>query len=130
MMEEDASTLTFGKDFENAECLSLSEVHAILKEREEQQENLEGKKDVFEKTLRYVERLAPDQSKETAKEIKKMLKSHKLKLHEFEIAQLANLEPASPDEAKILIPSLSRFEDEHEIGELLNDLKNLRDTAR
>lgn len=46
MMEDDAGTLTFGKDFENAECLSLSEVRAILKEREEQmlQEHLEGKK--------------------------------------------------------------------------------------
>lgn len=80
--------------------------------------------------MRHVERLAPDQFKETAKEIKKMLKSHKLKLHEFEIAQLANLEPASPGEAKILIPSLSRFEDAHEIEELIDDLKNLRDTAR
>ncbi|KAJ1604572.1 hypothetical protein OJ253_3591 [Cryptosporidium canis] len=35
------------------------------------------------------------------------------KLHEFEIASLVNLLPRTPDEAKSLIPSLSRLPIEH-----------------
>jgi hypothetical protein len=43
---EDASDLMFGADFQTAECLTLSEVRALLKDKDEQmsQENPENKK--------------------------------------------------------------------------------------
>lgn len=45
------------------------------------------------------------------------------KLHKFELAQLANLCPENPEEAKALIPSLEgRFEDE-DLRQLLDDIQ-------
>ena len=48
--QEDASELIFGEDFQTAECLTLSEVRTLLKEKEEQmmQENPENKKYVID----------------------------------------------------------------------------------
>jgi hypothetical protein len=40
-------------------------------------------------------------------------------LEEFEIAMLSNLVPQSPDEAKVLIPSLSRIEDDQVLQEII-----------
>lgn len=44
---------------------------------------------------------------------------HGDRLHKFEVAALANLQPAEPDEARALIPSLSRFDDA-DIRDMIN----------
>jgi DNA-directed RNA polymerase II subunit RPB4 len=48
-------------------------------------------------------------------------------LHPFEVAQLINLEPESAEEAKFLIPSLNRIQDEGEIQDMLEDVRNIQD---
>lgn len=60
-------------------------------------------------------------NRETIGEVRNMLQQKKL--HKFELAQLANLCPENPEEAKALIPSLEgRFEDE-DLRQLLDDIQ-------
>lgn len=49
----------------------------------------------------------------------------KKNLAEFEIASLANLLPETPEEAKALLPTLRKFDDD-ELQSILNELANLR----
>ncbi|CAD5113384.1 DgyrCDS2557 [Dimorphilus gyrociliatus] len=113
--EEDASDLTFPKEFDNAETLLTSEVLMLLEHRKQQNEANDDDtelSEVFMKTLSYCQRFS------------KMLMSKKL--HRFELAALANLCPETADEAKSLIPSLeSRFEDD-DIQAILDEIKTHR----
>ncbi|XP_064384228.1 DNA-directed RNA polymerase II subunit Rpb4-like [Halichondria panicea] len=122
--DEDATELKFGKDFESADALLVSEVKMLLEHRKVQYETQEEDTDqsqVFLKTLEYTQRFSKYNSKETIKAVRETLQ--KQKLHKFEIAALANLCPATAEEARTLLPSLEGRFDELELGEILSDIK-------
>lgn len=125
--EEDASDLQFPKEFENAETLLISEVHMLLEHRKTQNESAEEEQEfsnVFLKTLNYTQRFSRFKNRETIAAVRTLLTQKKL--HKFELAQLANLCPDNPDEARALIPSLEgRFEDD-ELSQILDDIQTKR----
>ncbi|XP_076358851.1 RNA polymerase II subunit D isoform X2 [Tachypleus tridentatus] len=126
-VEEDASELQFPKEFENAETLLISEVHMLLEHRKQQNESAEEEQElseVFLKTLDYCQQFSRYKNRETIAAVRSLLMQKKL--HKFELAQLANLAPETPEEAKALIPSLEgRFEDE-ELRQILDDIQTQR----
>jgi len=126
-IEEDATELVFPKEFENSETLLISEVRMLLEHRKQQNENAEEEQElseVFVKTHNYCERFSKYKSRETISAVRQLLIQKKL--HRFELAQLANLCPETPEEAKALIPSLEgRFQDE-ELRLILEDIQTQR----
>jgi DNA-directed RNA polymerase II subunit RPB4 len=125
--EEDATELQFPKEFENAETLLISEVNMLLEHRKQQNENAEEEQElseVFMKTLNYCQRFSRYKNRETIAAVRSLLTQKKL--HKYELAQLANLCPETPEEAKALIPSLEgRFQDE-ELRHILDDIQTQR----
>ncbi|CAL1298415.1 unnamed protein product [Larinioides sclopetarius] len=76
------------------------------------------------KTLNYCQRFSRFRNRETISAVRSLLTQKKV--HKFELAQLANLCPETPEEAKTLIPSLEgRFEDE-ELRQILDDIQTQR----
>uniref|UniRef100_A0AAV2J161 DNA-directed RNA polymerase II subunit RPB4 n=1 Tax=Knipowitschia caucasica TaxID=637954 RepID=A0AAV2J161_KNICA len=126
-VEEDASQLTFPKEFESAETLLNSEVHMLLEHRKQQNESAEDEQElseVFMKTLNYTARFSRFKNRETITAVRSLLLQKKL--HKFELSSLANLCPEAAEEAKALIPSLEgRFEDE-ELQQILDDIQTKR----
>ncbi|XP_015921253.1 DNA-directed RNA polymerase II subunit RPB4 [Parasteatoda tepidariorum] len=126
-IEEDASELQFPKEFENAETLLVSEVLMLLEHRKQQNESAEEEQElpeVFMKTLNYCQRFSRFRNRETISAVRSLLTQKKV--HKYELAQLANLCPETPEEAKTLIPSLEgRFEDE-ELRQILDDIQTQR----
>ncbi|XP_076358850.1 RNA polymerase II subunit D isoform X1 [Tachypleus tridentatus] len=114
-------------EFENAETLLISEVHMLLEHRKQQNESAEEEQElseVFLKTLDYCQQFSRYKNRETIAAVRSLLMQKKL--HKFELAQLANLAPETPEEAKALIPSLEgRFEDE-ELRQILDDIQTQR----
>lgn len=125
--EEDATELQFPKEFESAETLLISEVTMLLEHRKQQNENAEEEQElseVFMKTLNYCQRFSRYKNRETIAAVRSLLTQKKL--HKYELAQLANLCPETPEEAKALIPSLEgRFQDE-ELRHILDDIQTQR----
>ena len=96
----------------------------LLEHRKIQYETQEEDVDqsqVFLKTLDYTQRFSKYNSKETIKAVRETLQTQKL--HKFEIAALANLGPATAEEARTLLPSLEGRFDDIELGEILSDIK-------
>uniref|UniRef100_G3MMV2 DNA-directed RNA polymerase II subunit RPB4 n=1 Tax=Amblyomma maculatum TaxID=34609 RepID=G3MMV2_AMBMU len=126
-VEEDASELQFPKEFENAETLLISEVHMLLEHRKQQNESAEEEQElseVFMKTLGYCQRFSRFKNRETISAVRQLLAQKKL--HRFELAQLANLCPDNPEEARALVPSLEgRFEDD-QLRQILDDIQTQR----
>jgi len=126
-VEEDATELIFPKEFENAEALLISEVHMLLEHRKQTNENAEEEtelSEVFTKTQAYCQRFSRYKNRETISAVRQLLSQKKL--HKFEVAQLANLSPETPEEAKALIPSLEgRYQDE-ELRLILEDIQTQR----
>jgi DNA-directed RNA polymerase subunit F len=107
VVEEDATELRFGKDFDNADALLISEVKMLLEHRKAQHESQDDDDDqdlseVFTKTLDYCQTFSKYNSRETISAVRGALQKHKL--HKFEVASLANLAPADADEGKSLLP--------------------------
>lgn len=128
-VDEDASELIFPKEFnENVETLLISEVQQLLDHRKTQNEREEDEQElseVFKKTHAYCVRFSKYRNRETISGVRSLL-AQKKNLHKFELAQLANLCPEIPEEAKALIPSLEgRFQDE-ELRLLLEDIQTQR----
>merc|ERR1712066_1224242 len=129
--EEDASDLNFPKEFNDndTKTLLISEVHILLEHRKQQNENAEEEQEfseVFMKTLNYTQRFAKFKNMENIAGVRQLLTNKKI--HKFEMAQLANLCPETPEEAKSLIPSLEaegRFTDE-ELASILDDIQTKR----
>ena len=129
--EENAAELQFPKEFESQDTktLLISEVHILLEHRKQQNENAEEEQEfseVFMKTLNYTQRFAKFKNMENIASVRQLLTSKKI--HKFEMAQLANLCPESPEETKSLIPSLEaegRFTDE-ELSTILDDIQTKR----
>ena len=128
-VDEDASELVFPKEFgENTETLLISEVQQLLDHRKKENETAEDEQElseVFKKTHAYCVRFSKYRNRETITGVRSLLMQKK-SLHKFELAQLANLCPEIPEEAKALIPSLEgRFQDE-ELRLLLEDIQTQR----
>lgn len=127
-VEENAAELQFPKEFQKAETLLLSEVNLLLQHRIKQNETAEEEQEfseVFTKTHNYTTRFSRFNNRDTIANVREILASTK-KLHKYELAQIANLAPETPEEAKGLIPSLEgRFTDE-ELGNLLDDIQAMR----
>lgn len=123
-MEEDATSLQFPKQFENAETLLISEVYMLLQHRKQQNDISADEhefSEVFNKTLNFCEQFGRFKNRETISAVRNLLQQKKL--HKFEFAQLANLCLETVDEAKSLIPSLEgRFQDD-ELKQILDDIQ-------
>lgn len=128
ILEEDATELILGSEFQEhhgAQPLFISEVAHLLKLQ------VEGKKaseyaphlnPVLQKSLEYAERFGPLSKTEQAIAVRDQLTNFQPPLHPFEIAQIASLMPKSSEEAKAIIPSLSRIPD-NELFDLLQSLE-------
>jgi len=129
--EENAAELQFPKEFESQDTktLLISEVHILLEHRRQQNENAEEEQEfseVFMKTLNYTQRFAKFKNMENIASVRQLLTNKKI--HKFEMAQLANLCPETPEESKSLIPSLEaegRFTDD-ELATILDDIQTKR----
>ena len=78
------------------------------------------------KTLNYTQRFAKFKNMENIASVRQLLTNKKI--HKFEMAQLANLCPETPEESKSLIPSLEaegRFTDD-ELATILDDIQTKR----
>eukprot|EP01112_Ceratiomyxa_fruticulosa_P008617 TRINITY_DN2231_c0_g1_i1.p1 TRINITY_DN2231_c0_g1~~TRINITY_DN2231_c0_g1_i1.p1 ORF type:complete len:140 (+),score=16.79 TRINITY_DN2231_c0_g1_i1:226-645(+) len=116
--EEDVSQLKLGPDFSKAQCLLNSEVAFLLQHRKDHEEGVQASP-VFSKTQAYVDRFNRFKNKIALTEVRAILGRNEFE--QYEIAALGNLLPESSEEAKALIPSLSRMNDE-DLESLLNDL--------
>eukprot|EP00039_Didymoeca_costata_P025049 m.12210 g.12210 ORF g.12210 m.12210 type:complete len:146 (+) comp4612_c0_seq1:107-544(+) len=109
----DSKTLQFGPVFEDGKgafMLMNCEVKQLLEERKSKGEksNADGDSHLPEKleqTLEYVTRFSQFGTQEAAESVRELLQGHPL--HPFEQAQLGNLCPEDPEEAKSIIPSLA-----------------------
>jgi len=113
-----------GPDFQKAQSLLFAEV-AFLLDRE-QNKRAEGNStepsEMFMKTLKYTQRFSHFNELETIREVRNLTKRKQLSPEE--LASLANLFPHTAEEARTLIPSLSTNLEDHEIQEILNDMKS------
>ncbi|CAE6431793.1 unnamed protein product [Rhizoctonia solani] len=104
--EEDAAALKLGSEFNNAGCLLISEVKYLLEHREKDSPD----------TAVYNKTLDPVHSRVLRREPN---------LTQFETAQIANLCPADVEEARNIIPSLVKV-DEDRLQTLLDEVQALR----
>ena len=130
--DEDASELRLGADFDDANCLSLSEVKIVLESKlgddaEQAEETSTTRTRVFEKTLAYAQRFSGNTSGTAAAAIRELHAN--LGLHDFEGAAISNLSPQDWDEAKTLVPSLESYDrglTEEMIQQMLDEMSNVR----
>ncbi|KAF0695244.1 Aste57867_13936 [Aphanomyces stellatus] len=147
MDTEDAAELILGEDFQTETCLSNAEVAVILEKQKSDYESSEKPLTaVFQKTYSYVQRFSgtkdPVANQASVTELREALITYEftrenpddpqqaieVRLEEFEIACLSNLNPEEPEEAMALIPSLNKRFAEEDIEEILSIIA--RTTAR
>ncbi|KAH7101808.1 HRDC-like protein [Auriculariales sp. MPI-PUGE-AT-0066] len=117
--EEDAAVLKLGSEFNTAGCLLISEVQILLEHKKDNAPDTA----VYNKTLDYVRTFSKFSTQENAQQVRMTLQQ--AGLTQFETAQIANLVPVDVDEAKSVIPSLSKLEDDR-LQELLDQVQSLR----
>jgi len=118
--EEDAAALKLGPEFNNAGCLLISEVKYLLENRDKDAPDTV----VYNKTLEYVKTFAKFNTTDSASAVREILRREP-ELTQFETAQIANLCPADAEEAKSIIPSLVKIEDER-LQALLDEIQAMR----
>ncbi|CED84050.1 RNA polymerase II, fourth largest subunit [Phaffia rhodozyma] len=114
---EDAAELKLGDEFNDAGCLLVSEVQVLLNQRDQSLES--GNSMVYTKTLAHVSQFSRPLEEVTT--IRSILMREGDLFKPFEIAQIGNLLPKGAEEAKSLIPSLSKVDDDKLQG-LLDEL--------
>ncbi|ORZ19057.1 HRDC-like protein [Absidia repens] len=122
--QEDASILKLGEEFENSQCLYISEVRILLEAQSEAKET-RSSTNVMTKTLEHVQSFGRFNNREPVVEVRKLL-GRNTELSQFEIAQLANLCCEDAEEAKALIPSLANKLEDEKLQELLNQMITIR----
>ncbi|KAJ3073495.1 RNA polymerase B, partial [Quaeritorhiza haematococci] len=103
--EEDAATLKFGEEFQDVQCLLISEVRVLLEVAKGRKEREGGDKaisEIMQKTIDYCDKFSRFSNKQTVKEVRTLFPADEFA--QFEMAQLANLCCESAEEAKTLIP--------------------------
>ncbi|KAJ3190964.1 RNA polymerase B [Irineochytrium annulatum] len=128
--EEDAAEGRLGEEFQDVQCLLISEVRVLLEVAKERsrKEGRERTSDILQKTMDYCEKFSRFNDKQTIKEIRQLFPEDQ-NFHQYEMAQLANLCCDSPEEARAMIPSLNKkFSqvDDGRIQDLLDQMSNLR----
>ena len=130
--DEDAQELKLGPDFSDAQCLSISEVRLVMEamiydHNNRNEDASSTNTQVFEKTLKYVQRFGGNVSQEAVQLIRDMLTKQN-GLHTFEAAVVLNLRPVDYDEAKTLVPSLEAEgrASEEQIQRMLDEMANVR----
>ncbi|KAG8928881.1 RNA polymerase B [Tulasnella sp. 418] len=118
--EEDAATLKLGTEFNNAGCLLISEVKFLLDLRTKDAPDTT----VYKKTMEYVKTFSKFSSNDSTASVREAL-GREGNLAQFEIAQIANLCPSTAEEAKNIIPSLVKLEDDH-LQAILDEVQTLR----
>ncbi|KAJ7125158.1 HRDC-like protein [Mycena epipterygia] len=118
--DEDASALKLGPEFNNAGCLLISEVKYLLENRDKDAPDTK----VYNKTLEYVKTFTKFNTTDSASAVRDTLRREPA-LTQFETAQIANLCPATADEAKSVIPSLVKIDDDR-LEALLRDIQTMR----
>ncbi|KAH6563861.1 hypothetical protein BASA50_008728 [Batrachochytrium salamandrivorans] len=124
--EEDANLSKFGPEFQDVQCLLISEVRVLLevaKDRKRKESGEGSISEIMQKTIDYCQQFSRFTNKQTVKEIRNLFPDDHF--HQFEMAQLANLCCETSEEAKVLIPCLTKKHDD-ELQNLLNDLQALR----
>ncbi|KAJ7629497.1 HRDC-like protein [Mycena polygramma] len=130
--EEDASALKLGAEFNNAGCLLISEVKYLLENRDKDAPDTKCTVlvvdlfwcMVYNKTLEYVKTFTKFNTTDSASAVRDTLRQEPA-LTQFETAQIANLCPATADEAKSVIPSLVKIDDDR-LEALLRDIQTMR----
>lgn len=120
-----------GPDFEKANVLSVSEVaHLMRKIKEEEPESRVFHQAQFEKTVAYVERFNAFKDFDVTYQVRKLLESYEFpgeqRLDNLEIALLSNLCPEGAEQAKALVPSLTRLGADELLGKACAELRKLR----
>uniref|UniRef100_A0AC35UIJ5 RPOL4c domain-containing protein n=1 Tax=Rhabditophanes sp. KR3021 TaxID=114890 RepID=A0AC35UIJ5_9BILA len=123
---DDAADLSFPKEFNDpsSDALLTSEVFMLLdhrRQQSEQKEEIDEMSAVFIKTLDYTRRFNKFKNRETIRAVRTLFQG-KNQIHKFELAQLSNLLPETPEEAKSLIPSLENKVSDELVDELLKEL--------
>ncbi|KLO07651.1 hypothetical protein SCHPADRAFT_922806 [Schizopora paradoxa] len=118
--EEDASVLKLGAEFNNAGCLLISEVRYLLENRDKDAPDTA----VYNKTLEYVKQFGKFTTTDSASAVRETLRREPA-LTQFETAQIANLCPMDSDEAKSIIPSLVKIDDDR-LQALLDEIQTMR----
>ncbi|KAJ1500100.1 RNA polymerase B [Coelomomyces lativittatus] len=137
--EQVGADIFLGEEFQNCSCLTVSEVYHFLSEKKAQQashsksESMDVSAAVqaqeFLKVLRYAESFSQFSTPTGAIEIRKIIESHdRLRLHEFEIAQIGNFLCDTSDMMKSYVPSLARIDD-NDLQELLDRISQVRKFA-
>ncbi|KAG6910011.1 hypothetical protein DXG01_013733 [Tephrocybe rancida] len=128
--EEDASALKLGPEFNNAGCLLISEVKYLLENRDKDAPDTvyvyvyavfaRGGRVLME----YVKTFTKFNTTDSASAVRETLRREPA-LTQFETAQIANLCPADAEEAKSVIPSLVKIDDDR-LQALLEEIQTMR----
>ncbi|KAI0684287.1 HRDC-like protein [Cytidiella melzeri] len=118
--DEDAAALKLGAEFNNAGCLLISEVKYLLENREKDAPDTA----VYNQTLDYVKTFAKFHTTDSASAVRETLRREPA-LTQFETAQIANLCPADAEEAKSIVPSLVKIDDD-KLQVLLDEIQTMR----
>ena len=120
-MDLDANLLEFGQEFHDTHTLLISEVKVLLNvQMEKRLLQSQPQTQIIKDTFDYCSKFSRFHNKQTAKQVRQLLDN----LHDFEMAQLANLCCQTSEEAKSLVPSLDKLNDE-ELQQKLNELQQL-----
>ncbi|KAJ2458805.1 RNA polymerase B [Coemansia sp. RSA 2424] len=120
----DAGVLELGEDFQDAECLLISEVKVLLEAQYESKKEEKNLTDVYTKTLEYVQKFSRFTNRDTIKEVRALLKP--TDLAPFECAQLGNLCCSEYEEAKSLVPSIGNKISDDDLDSLLRQMDSLK----
>ncbi|KAJ8079531.1 RNA polymerase B [Marasmius tenuissimus] len=107
-------------EFNNAGCLLISEVKYLLENRDKDAPDTA----VYNKTLEYVKTFAKFNTTDSASAVRETLRREPA-LTQFETAQIANLCPADAEEAKSVVPSLVKIDDDR-LQALLDEIQTMR----
>ncbi|CAM9303647.1 unnamed protein product [Phaeothamnion confervicola] len=133
-----AATLNFGKEFEDVQCVTNSEVAIILDKQKKHYDALDiTASPAFTATLMHVKRFssAADDPVQAITLLRQALEEFEAysadrgglqKLHQFEIVQLANLITAdsSAEEVTALIPSIGQKFDQEDVEKILDVIRS------
>lgn len=133
-MEED---LQLPPEFSDANKLSIPEVAIILKRIKKEFEDNARERGKFklettrasallERSLDYATRFNKFSDCEVITRMRSILESYDLT--DTEIALLTNLCPGGAQEAKSLIPSLHRFENDRELAVIIDEVNTLKNS--
>ncbi|KAJ2354619.1 RNA polymerase B [Coemansia erecta] len=120
----DAAKLELGEEFQDAECLLISEVKVLLEVQYEVKKDQKNLEETFLKTLEYVQQFSRYTNRDTIKEVRALLKP--TELEPFECAQLGNLCCSEYDEAKTLVPSIGSKISDDDLDSLLKQMDSLK----